>query len=70
MLPASTCEIGIPVRSVNWVHLHPGTTANGTTCLYAVMGTGRRLLSSNHLSGACRQFTAGLSEANYPTARI
>ena len=71
MLPASICEIGIPVRSVNWVHLHPGTTADGTTCLYAVMGqqaAGLFVLQIDLESGACRQFTADLSEANYPTA--
>ena len=71
MHAASICEIGIPVRSVNWVCLHPGTTSDGTTCLYAVMGqqaAGLFVLQIDLESGACRQFTAEQAEANYPTA--
>ncbi len=71
MHAASICEIGIPVRSVNWVRLHPGTTSDGTTCLYAVMGqqaAGLFVLQIDLESGACRQFTAEQAEANYPTA--
>ena len=71
MHAASICEIGIPVRSVNWVRLHPGTTSDGTACLYAVMGqqaAGLFVLQIDLESGACRQFTAEQAEANYPTA--
>lgn len=63
--------IGIPVRSVNWVHLHPGATQEGTPCLYAVMGqqaAGLFVLQIDIDSGACRQFTCNLPGANYPTA--
>ena len=31
-------DIGIPVRSVNWVQLHPGHDQDGAPCLYATMG--------------------------------
>ncbi len=64
-------EIGIPVRSVNWVHLHPGQKQNGSSCLYAVMGqqaAGLFVLQIDIESGQCRQFTTEVAEANYPTA--
>ena len=32
-------EIGIPVKSVNWVRLHPGHGESGQPCLYATMGS-------------------------------
>ena len=31
-------EIGIPVRSVNWVRLHAGLDRSGRPCLCAAMG--------------------------------
>lgn len=64
-------EIGIPVRSVNWVHLHPGVTGAGQPCIYAVMGqqaAGLFVLQIDIDSGQCRQFTCELADANYPTA--
>ena len=31
-------EIGIPVKSVNWVQLHPGLDKAEQPCLYVTMG--------------------------------
>ena len=54
-------DIGIPVRSVNWVRLHLGRTAQDLPCLYATMGqTARNLfvLQIDPQTGECRQFVA------------
>ncbi len=70
-MTAAIREIGIPVRSVNWVHLHPGQKQNGSPCLYAVMGqqaAGLFVLQIDIDSGQCRQFLSDLKDANYPTA--
>jgi len=70
-MPAVIRQIGIPVRSVNWVHLHPGQQRDGSPCLYAVMGqqaAGLFVLQIDIDSGHCRQFVSGLKDANYPTA--
>lgn len=70
-MPAAIREIGIPVRSVNWVHLHPGKKQDNTPCLYAVMGqqaAGLFVLQIDIENGQCRQFVSELPDANYPTA--
>ena len=70
-MSAAIREIGIPVRSVNWVHLHPGQKQNGSPCIYAVMGqqaAGLFVLQIDIDSGQCRQFVSDLPDANYPTA--
>jgi hypothetical protein len=66
-------DLGIPVRSVNWVQLHPGQDKNGQPCLYAVMGQesdGLFVLQINPETGAFRQFGTDVPEANSPTATL
>ena len=67
----SVVDIGVPVRSVNWVKLHPGRDRAGAPCLYAVMGqqaAGLFVLQIDPATGAFRQFITDVPEANYPTA--
>ena len=66
-------ELGIPVRSVNWVHLHAGKNRVGTSCIYAAMGQqGGELvvLQIDPASGDFRQFITQVVNANYPTAAL
>jgi len=66
-------DIGIPVRSVNWVRLHPGHTAKDLPCLYATMGqTAKSLfvLQIDPETGRCRQFVADVPGSNFPTATL
>ncbi|NOX55900.1 MAG: hypothetical protein GXP27_15945 [Planctomycetes bacterium] len=66
-------EIGVPVRSVNWVRLHAGRDSRGQPCIYATMGQNARnlfVLQIDPQSGTCRQFTAETGKANYPTATL
>ncbi len=64
-------ELGIPVKAVNWVRLHPGRTADGRPSLLASMGQnngGPFVLDIDLATGHCQQFQAGASEA--PTAAM
>jgi len=66
-------EIGVPVRSVNWVHLYAGQNREEDPCIYAVMGqqaTPLFLLQIDPETGAFRQFDADVPAANYPTAAL
>ena len=66
-------DIGIPVRSVNWVQLHPGHDRDGAPCLYATMGQQADnlfVLQVELETGACRQFVSGVPKSNYPTATL
>ncbi|HID21396.1 MAG TPA: hypothetical protein EYP14_03230, partial [Planctomycetaceae bacterium] len=66
-------EVGVPVRSVNWVWLHAGQDRRGKPCIYATMGQNARnlfVLQIDPQTGACRQFTAEPARANYPTATL
>ena len=66
-------ELGIPVRSVNWVRLHPGRDREARPCVYAVMGQeGDPLfvLQIDPETGSSRQFGAQLPKANSPTATL
>lgn len=66
-------DIGIPVRSVNWVRLHVGHTRQGLPCLYATMGqTAKNLFVLQILpeSGECRQFVSDVAGSNFPTATL
>jgi len=66
-------EIGIPVRSVNWVGLHPGHNRDNQACLYVTMGQqGAPLfvLQIDPATGAYRQFVTDIATANYPTATL
>ena len=66
-------ELGIPVRSVNWVHLHAGRTREGTPCIYAAMGQQADnlfVLQIDPETGAFRQFLSEVPKSNYPTATL
>ncbi len=67
------CELGVPVRSVNWVRLFAGNDAAGRPCIYATMGQNARnmfVLQIDPRTGTCRQFTVDVPRANYPTAAL
>jgi streptogramin lyase len=64
-------DIGIPVRSVNWVRLHVGRDREGKPCVYATMGQqGDNLfvLQIDPETGEFRQFVSKVPRSNYPTA--
>lgn len=64
-------NIGIPVRSVNWVRLHAGHDRSGSPCIYAIMGQQADNLFVLHIdpeTGRFRQYVATVPDANYPTA--
>jgi len=66
-------EIGVPVRSVNWVRLAAGRDGRGKPCIYATMGQNAQnlfVLQIDPESGDCRQFTASVARAQYPTATL
>ncbi|RJP34938.1 MAG: hypothetical protein C4527_01325 [Candidatus Omnitrophota bacterium] len=66
-------DIGIPVRSVNWVRLHLGFNRDGNACLYSTMGqNGDELfvLQIDPATGKFRQFVADVPNANFPTATL
>jgi hypothetical protein len=67
-------EIGIPVRSVNWVQLFAGQTETGQDCLYATMGQESApffVLQIDPRDGSLRQFDAPLTKANFcPAASL
>ena len=71
--PITMSDIGVPVRSVNWVRLHPGRNREGLSCLYATMGqTADNLfvLQVDPKTGECRQFVADVPRSNFPTATL
>jgi len=66
-------ELGVPVRSVNWVRLFAGRDAAGRPCIYATMGQNARnlfVLQIDPRSGSCRQYVSGTPRAQYPTAAL
>lgn len=66
-------ELGIPVRSVNWVHLHAGRTQEGTPCIYSAMGQQADNLFALQIdpeTGAFRQFLSEVPKSNFPTASL
>jgi hypothetical protein len=66
-------DIGIPVRSVNWVRLHAGRTRDGHPCLYATMGQQADnlfVLQIDPETGTARQFLSTVPSSNYPTATL
>ena len=63
-------EIGIPVKAVNWVRLHPGRGPDGSASLLASMGQnngGLFVIDIDLRTGHCRQFNAPAKEQQYPT---
>lgn len=64
-------EIGIPVKAVSWVRLHPGRGPDGNASLLASMGQnngGLLVLDIDLTTGHCRQFNAPAKEQQYPTS--
>ena len=64
-------ELGVPVKSVNWVRLYAGQTRAGRPLLLASMGQyagGLFVCDIDLESGQCRQYSVDLTAANFPTA--
>ena len=70
---ASIRDIGIPVRSVNWVRLHTGRDREGDPCIYVTMGQQADnlfVLQIDPESGSFRQFVSEVPNSSYPTATL
>ncbi len=66
-------DIGVPVRSVNWVHLHAGFNQKKDACLYAAMGQNADnlfVLQIDPSTGQFQQFVSPVPKSNYPTATL
>jgi hypothetical protein len=64
-------DLGIPVKSVSWVRLHPGRGPDGGPSLLASMGQnngGLFVLDIDLATGHCRQFNAPDKAQQAPTA--
>ena len=64
-------DLGVPVKAVNWVRLHPGRGPDGKPSLLASMGQnngGLFVLDIDLATGHCRQFNAPSLKMQYPTA--
>jgi len=64
-------EIGVPVRSVNWVQFYSGRDKSGDPCIYVIMGQQADnlfVLQIDPETGLFRQFVANVPGSNYPTA--
>jgi len=65
--------IGIPVKSVSWVHTPIALDGRGDPCALIVMGQQGDnfiLLRVNLKTGDQRQFNAQIEQSNYPTAAL
>jgi len=65
-------EIGVPVKSVNWVRLHEADDA-GKPLVLSTMGqngAGLIVLRIDPRTGAFRQHTVDVGNANYPTSTM
>ncbi len=63
-------ELGVPVKAVNWVRLHPGRGPDGKASLLGSMGQnngGLFVLDIDLATGHCRQFNAPSAKQQYPT---
>lgn len=66
-------EIGIPVKGVNWIRLHPGATADGRASLIGSMGQnngGLMVIDIDLATGKCRQFNSASPGADYPISAM
>ncbi|MFB3787782.1 MAG: hypothetical protein ACE15F_15590 [bacterium] len=64
-------DLGVPVRSVNWVSLHAGLNQAASPSLYAVMGQNGDncfVLQIDPVTGQFHQFVSPVAESNFPTA--
>ncbi len=66
-------DLGVPVKAVNWVRLHPGRGPDGKASLLASMGQnngGLFVLDIDLATGHCRQFNAQGQLQQYPISSI
>lgn len=66
-------DLGVPVKAVNWIRLHPGRTADGQPSLLATMGQnngGLFVLDIDLATSKCRQFNAPAPLQQYPISAI
>ncbi len=66
-------DIGIPVRSVNWVRLHPGRNSEDRPRVYVTMGQQADnlfVLQVDPETGDFHQFVSPVPRSNYPTATL
>ena len=66
-------EIGIPVKSVNWVRLHEGINRDGQPCILATMGQTADnffVLQIDPETGELTQYISQVEKSNYPTATL
>ncbi len=64
-------ELGVPVKAINWVRLHPGTLRDGSPSLLVSMGQdegGLFVCDIDLLTAHCRQYSADVNGATFPTA--
>lgn len=69
--PITVHDLGVPVKAVNWVRLHPGRGPDGGASLLASMGQnngGLFVLDIDLATGHCHQCNAPQPEQQYPTA--
>ncbi len=66
-------DLGVPVRSVNWVRLHVATDGQDQPCLLATMGQDAKslfVLKIDPITGKSSQFVTAVPRANFPTATL
>ena len=64
-------DLGVPIKAVNWVRLHPGRGPDNKASLLISMGQnngGLFVLDVDLATGHCRQFNAPSKKQQYPTA--
>ena len=70
--PLRIRELGIPVKGINWVRIHPGSLAGRPSMLLSMgQNNGGLFVCDVDLStGHCRQFPVGSAQADFPTASL
>jgi hypothetical protein len=66
-------ELGVPVKGVSWVRLHPGVTADGRPSLLASMGQnngGCFVLDIDVETGRCQKYPSRMPHAEFPVSAI
>lgn len=72
MAQLSVRELGIPVKGINWVRIHPGSLA-GRPSVVLTMGQnngGLFVCDVDLTTGHCRQTSVGMAQADFPTASL
>lgn len=70
-MPTTAHDLGVPVKSVNWVRVLPGQNAKGEPILLTTMGQDNGALFVCDIdlqTGHCTQLAAGLDASRCPTA--